>query len=148
MSDDNKPQDEAPIKEQPNKLRGFADPKNRKNINRGGRKKGSVSVVPSTKDIEDGFLKSNTKALNKILEIMENGSESNQLKAAFKIADTNVQIVKERNQIKVKKQNAKTGEKESYEVEKATGTDGGNVVKFISTTYNEEGKDSEEEKED
>jgi hypothetical protein len=142
MSDDNKPQDEAPKKP----LRGFANPKNRKNINKAGRKPGTRNAVPTAKEIEDDFLKASPRALKKILELMDKGSENNQLKAAFKLADTSVQIIKDRNTLAIKKKNAKTGESESYtaETQKATGTDGGNVVKFISTTYNED-KESEDD---
>lgn len=139
MSDDNKPQDEAP-----KKLRGFANPKNRKNINTNGRKPGTRNAVPTAKQIEDDFLKASPRALKKLLDILDKGTENNQLKAAFKLADTSVQIIKDRNTLAIRKKNAKTGESESYtaETQKATGT--GNVVKFISTTYNED-KESEDD---
>tara|TARA_Y100000310_G_scaffold74348_1_gene70525 strand:- start:46908 stop:47345 length:438 start_codon:yes stop_codon:yes gene_type:complete len=143
MSDDNKPQQEAPSNNKPKHTGG----KFRSGVsgNPRGRPKGAVGKVPSDKDIENSILKAQPRAVRKLLDLLDNGSEGNQLKAAFKIGDWSMQIVKDRNSVKVSKTNSKTGDKEEYIQEKATGTHDNKVLKLVSTEYKEDDESEEDE---
>ncbi len=61
--------------------------------NPNGRPQGSTNKVPSNSEIISGFKKENNKALRKLVSLLENGTEQNQLKAAIKIVDINYDIL-------------------------------------------------------
>lgn len=139
---DKKEEDDKEIvsEEKPKKqLKGFALPQNRKNISKRGRPVGSKNKVPSEADWTKAVLERSVEAVEAVNRIMKNGSDANVLKAAFKIMDTSVDILKNGGKLSITKTTKDT--KETYEVDeddmKKTGTDG-NVFKFITTKFVEE----------
>lgn len=129
------------IEEEPKKkqMKGFALKKNRKNISKAGRPVGSKNKIPSESDWTKAVLERSVEAIEAVNRIMKNGSEANKLKAAFKIMDASVEILKNGGKLSITKTTKDT--KETYEVEegsvKKTGTDG-NVFKFITTKFTED----------
>lgn len=133
MSDNDKPQDEA----RPKQKKGFA--LNPQNINRGGRKVGAKNKPKGNltdNQIDDLLTKNAPEAMRKLVSIMNGTNENNQLKAAIKILDYTYSVSKDKKGLKIAKTKAKGGTEEPAEKKpKATGTDGGSVVTFISKEY-------------
>lgn len=135
------------------KLKGFANPENRKNILRTGRPKGAKNKVMSDEDFAKAVMAKDSEALERLTKIMREGTENNAIKAAFKILDMSVSIREKGGKLTVDKTD-KEGKKESFEVEeeqeqKANGTTG-KVVSFrklVSTEYKDP-DDKEQEKSD
>lgn len=126
------PEDDKPVEK---KLTGFADPKLKKNINRGGRPRGAKGKVPTDAAIKESFKSSSSEAIEKLKSLMRNGNEANQLKSAIKIIDVTMSILVEDEKVKVSKKDSKTGESSEYEVEKRKDGSGGQVVSFLRTEY-------------
>lgn len=134
--EDNKPE------ESKKSLKGFANPENKKNINRAGRRVGAKGAIPSEKEFQDLVKKSSSEAIEKLKKIMRDGTENNQLKAAIKLLDATFTVFdKEEKGLHIKKKD-KDGSETEYEVEeKANGTSGNTVVNFkklVSTEYKEQ----------
>lgn len=129
----------------PKKLRGFANPANRKHINRSGRPEGSRNTVPSETEFNDLVKKSSAEAIEKVLSIMRKGTESNQLKAAFRVLDATFTVFKtEEDGVKITKKSKDASEDYELTERKATGTEGKVVdfkpMTFLATDYVEEDK--------
>lgn len=149
MTDKTEDQENEPDKK---KLKGFANPENRKNINRRGRNPGSTQKAPKNGEIEEMFACGAKESVAVLLKMLrdKDTSDSTRFKVASKFVDTHLTIEKQGGKLRIEQTDDK-GKKESYEVEeetqeKATGTSG-KVVSFkklVSTEYKE--KDSEEDK--
>ena len=66
--------------------------------NKAGRPKGSGVKVPTHEQLIEEVSKGNMKAFKKAMSIMSNGSENNQLKAAFKVMDIYVTLTKNKDE--------------------------------------------------
>lgn len=75
--------------------------------NKAGRPKGSGVKVPTHEQLIEEVSKGNMKAFKKAMSIMSNGSENNQLKAAFKVMDMYVTLTVKDKDIVVEKTETK-----------------------------------------
>ncbi len=101
-----------------------------------GRKPGSKNKIkiPTDADLKESFKKASPHALQKLLHIMQNGSESNQLKVAFKILDTSVSIMYEDEKLTATKRKSGQTTPTTYTIE--TGSEeeeptSGKVLKLV-----------------
>lgn len=118
--------------------RGFANPDQRKNINRRGRGQGNKNKLPSNNEIRSEIKSGTLEAYKKIQQVMRRSDKDAEiLKAAFKLMDTGVNFILEEEKLSVKKNNG--GEKTQYNIQegavtgKKSGTTG-NVV-LLSTEF-------------
>ena len=150
MSDN--PEDTSPEKEdKPKQLRGFANPANRKNINKRGRPRASTKKVPKMSEIEDMILCGNKEAVALMMKFIRNddASDAVRLKAACKVNEEANKIEEKRLREKAEK----AFEKELEREEKATGTHGGGSapksnVRFLNPKFNKKDEDESEEGDD
>lgn len=115
--------------------------------NPNGRPKGAKNKVMSDEDFAKAVMAKDSEALERLTKIMREGTETNAIKAAFKILDMSVSIREKGGKLTIDKTD-KEGKRESFEVEeeqeqKADGTTGKvvNFRKLVSTEYKEKDSD-------
>jgi hypothetical protein len=116
--------------EKPKKLKGFANPNQRKNIRGAGREAGSKNKKStlSSKEFSDLILSNAPEAMRKIMKLMNSGSEATQKAMAAKLLDHALSITVHNDKMKVAKTDD-TGKTSSYQVQE-NGTGGAQVIKM------------------
>lgn len=145
MSDEENTSGQEPEKKK--KLKGFANPENRKHINRGGRKEGSRSSGPRNGEIEELFAKGALESINLLLKMMrdDKSTENTRTKIAFKFIDSHMTVEKQGGKIRVEQEDGQGNKRtmeadiEEEQEQRVNGTTG-KVVSFrklVSTEYKE-----------
>lgn len=120
------------------KLRGFADPKNRKNINRGGRREGSRQSGPKDGEIEELFAKGTLESVHVLFKLLrsKDSTDSTKYKVASKFIDTHLTIEKQGGKLRVEQED-ELGNVDEYEVDEDLPKEGssGKVLSLIKTSY-------------
>lgn len=124
-------------KDEPKKLKGFANPELRKNINQKGRPKGAFQAAPKVNEIEDLIARGTLESIHLLLKMLrsDDTTESGKIKVATKFIDTHITVEKQGGKLRIEQENNKSGEKTTVEVSDVAGD---NIVDFkqvISTKF-------------
>jgi len=115
-----------------NSKKGFGSPENRKNINRGGRPKGSKNkaTVMSDDEFAEAIMSHDQEIIRRIMKIIRNGTDAAALKAAGMMMGWSIKL--REDSLIISRKDEETGEEKSYEV-KENPEGSGATVSYIST---------------
>lgn len=81
-------------KDEPKKLKGFANPELRKNINRKGKPTGVKNKRLSNEALEELIVSNCPEAISTMVKLMRTGSNSEKVKVSAKILDLTIEIIR------------------------------------------------------